>query len=113
MGTHPIFESDFDCLTDCSKMAQGKKLLNKNKKSKTQGSVKKQLGKTKKGLKKQVKPRKADQIISKSVQQNLTKTINRTIERECLTQAGKQGTSLKVIKAIKTDVNGREINLEE
>ena len=43
------------------------------------------------------------------MQQNLTKTINRTIERECLTQAGKQGTSLKVIKAIKTDVNGREI----
>merc|ERR1712142_9255 len=21
MGTHPIFESDFDCLTDCSKMS--------------------------------------------------------------------------------------------
>ena len=48
-------------------MAQGKKLLNKNKKSKAGGAVKKQLGKTKKGLKKQVKPRKADQIISKAV----------------------------------------------
>ena len=48
-------------------MAQGKKLLNKNKKKQAGGSVKKQLGKTKKGLKKQVKPRKENQIISKSV----------------------------------------------
>ena len=48
-------------------MAQGKKLLNKNKKSKAGGAVKKQLGKTKKGLKKQVKPRKENQIISKTV----------------------------------------------
>merc|ERR1712189_116777 len=23
MGTHPIFESDFDCLTDCLKMPKG------------------------------------------------------------------------------------------
>merc|ERR1711953_687381 len=108
MGTHPIFESDFDCLTERAKMAQGKKVLNKNKKKQSAGGAKRQLGKTKKGLKKQVKPKKENQIISKSVQQNLTKTINRTIERECLTQAGKQGTSLKVIKPIKTDVNGRE-----
>merc|ERR1712113_160977 len=25
MGTHPIFESDFDCLTDIFRMAKGKK----------------------------------------------------------------------------------------
>ena len=48
-------------------MAQGKKLLNKNKKATAGGRVKKNLGKTKKGLKKQVKPRKENQIISKAV----------------------------------------------
>merc|ERR1711892_1272456 len=102
MGTHPIFESDFDCLTEFLKMAQGKKAT-------AEGRVKKNLGKTKKGLKKQVKPRKENQIISKAVQQHLTKTINRSIEKECLMSAGKAGTSLKVVKSIKTDLMGREI----
>merc|ERR1712063_90874 len=106
MGTHPIFESDFDCLTD---MAQGKSAISEKKPPKSQGGVKKKQGRTKKGLKKQVKPKKTDQIISKGVQKNLTKVINKNIERECLTQAGKAGTSLKVIKPIKTDKDGREI----
>ena len=48
-------------------MAQGKSAISKKKPPKSQGGVKKQLGKTKKGLKKQVKSKKADQIISKGV----------------------------------------------
>ena len=48
-------------------MAQGKSSIKSKKHKQSGGSVKKQLGKTKKGLKKQVKARKADQIVSKSV----------------------------------------------
>ena len=48
-------------------MAQGKTAISKKKSNKSQGGVKKKLGRTKKGLKKQVKPKKSDQIISKTV----------------------------------------------
>ena len=48
-------------------MAQGKSAISKKKPPKSQGGVKKKLGKTKKGLKKQVKSKKTDQIISKGV----------------------------------------------
>merc|ERR1711990_904455 len=30
MGTHPIFESDFDCLTDVTKMSEKSEIQNKN-----------------------------------------------------------------------------------
>merc|ERR1712126_479262 len=106
MGTHPIFESDFDCLTD---MAQGNRLFRKRNLQSPKEVSKRNKAELKKGSKKQVKPKKTDQIISKGVQKNLTKVINKNIERECLTQAGKAGTSLKVIKPIKTDKDGREI----
>ena len=48
-------------------MAQGKSAISKKKPPKSQGGVKKKQGRTKKGLKKQVKPKKTDQIISKGV----------------------------------------------
>ena len=65
---------------------------------KSEGGAKRKLGRTKKGLKKQVKPKKLDQIMSKEVQKQLTKSINKNIEEHCLSHAGKAGTSLKIVK---------------
>lgn len=80
-------------------MAQGKGLgKNAKKGPKSEGSIKRKTGRTKKGLKKQVKPRKMDQIMSKEVQKMLTKSINKNIEEQCLSNAGKAGTSLKVVQ---------------
>jgi len=45
-------------------MPQGKG-VGKGAKKKSEGGIKRKLGRTKKGLKKQVKPRKMDQIMTK------------------------------------------------
>ena len=60
-------------------MPQGKG-VGKGKKGKSEGGIKRKLGRTKKGLKKQAKSKKIDQIVSKEVQKKLTKSINQSIE---------------------------------
>ena len=62
-------------------MPQGKG-VGKGKKAKSEGGLKKKMGRTKKGLKKQVKSKKIDQIMSKEVQKKLTKSINNSIETQ-------------------------------
>ena len=79
-------------------MPQGKGVGKGAKKAKSEGGIKRKLGRTKKGLKKQVKAKKLDQIMHKEVQKHLTKSINKHIEESCLGHAGKAGTSLKVVK---------------
>jgi len=78
-------------------MAQGKGVGAKKKKQ-SAGSIKAKQGRTKKGLKKNVKSRKIDQIHTKNTQKFLTKSINKNIEAQCLANADKAGTSLKVVK---------------
>ena len=62
-------------------MPQGKG-VGKGKKGKSEGGIKRKLGRTKKGLKKQAKSKKIDQIVSKEVQKKLTKSINQIIETQ-------------------------------
>ena len=78
-------------------MPQGKG-VGKGGKKKSEGGLKRKQGRTKKGLKKQVKPKKLDQIMKKEVNTFLTKSINKNIEEQCLKGAGKAGTSLKIVK---------------
>ena len=90
-------------------MAQGKKMLNKNKKKQNAGGAKRQLGKTKKGLKKQVKPKKENQIISKSVIWNFSIFFNfffqkfpffSTFENDIIILFSKFKNILKVLKRV-------------
>merc|ERR1712113_473211 len=111
MGTHPIFESDFDCLTDCPKGRKMGNIFNNDKKKpkSAQSSRITDLDRAVLGLKKQ-----RDQLMKMQKQIEKDEIKTKELARKLLADKKKE-KALKLLKrkkAIEKRYNHCETNIE-